>query len=460
MKDADQLHRTAFVAMPYGKKREPSGRLRIDFDDIWQSAIAPAIAQAGLEAIRADEELVGGFVHLAMYERLLLSDIVVADLTLASPNVMYELGIRHAARPRTTIPIFAKSTQLPFDLSPIRALPYPLDQGGKLKKRMKQVFVEALSQRLVSAMQEETSDSPLFQLIKQYPGISLPHDATESFQRRVETEHHLALAIRAASRQVPERALPQLQELARKLGPLRSAPSPLLVDLLLAFRAVEGYSEMIALVDAMPIELRNHVTIRQQLAFALNRRAASGDIHGAVKLLTGVINERGDDPETLGLLGRVHKDRYLSLLPTDPNAAAAALEAAISCYERGFVSDHRDYYPGVNAVTLLMVKGTPEALARAKEILPMVTFAVSARRALESDDYWDLASVLELAVVEQQEEVASSALNRMLYLQEEAWKYETTRRNLLLIADSYQRQGVLPPWLEPLVGRMVAPARD
>ena len=84
--------------------------------------------------MRADEERVGGFVHLAMFERLLLAEIVLADLTLASPNVMYELGIRHATRPRATLSVFARPSQLPFDLSPIRALPYRLGPDGRLPK--------------------------------------------------------------------------------------------------------------------------------------------------------------------------------------------------------------------------------------------------------------------------------------------------------------------------------------
>jgi len=50
--------------------------------------------------IRADEERGGGIIHKPMYERLLLAEIVIADLTFASANVFSELGVRHAARPR------------------------------------------------------------------------------------------------------------------------------------------------------------------------------------------------------------------------------------------------------------------------------------------------------------------------------------------------------------------------
>lgn len=47
----------------------------------------PAIEQCGLEPLRGDEESTGGIIHSAMFARLLLSEFVVADLTLANANV-------------------------------------------------------------------------------------------------------------------------------------------------------------------------------------------------------------------------------------------------------------------------------------------------------------------------------------------------------------------------------------
>ena len=145
------LRPTVFVVMPYGVKPDPATLLAIDFDDVWETAFRPAAERAGIEPIRADEERLGGFVHLAMFERLLLSEIVLADLTLASPNVMYELGIRHATRPRATISVFARIGQLPFDLSPIRAIPYLLDSAGRLTAEARASLVDELAQRLAGA---------------------------------------------------------------------------------------------------------------------------------------------------------------------------------------------------------------------------------------------------------------------------------------------------------------------
>src|SRR5215469_12975055 len=129
-----------FVLMPFGKKPDVSGRL-VDFDVVYKEIIAPAITQADLEPLRADEEMAGGIIHKPMFERLMLCDYAVADLTTANPNVYYELGIRHAVRPATTVSVFAQHQAIPFDVNYLRALPYTRgennrftsDEGGPLR---------------------------------------------------------------------------------------------------------------------------------------------------------------------------------------------------------------------------------------------------------------------------------------------------------------------------------------
>src|SRR6266699_2028434 len=114
-----------FVLMPFGKKTDAAG-LTIDFDAVYDDVIKLAIGDAGLEPLRADEEMTGGIIHKPMYERLILCPFAVADLTTANANVFYELGVRHAARQASTVLLFAEGAQLPFDVSFLRALPYKL----------------------------------------------------------------------------------------------------------------------------------------------------------------------------------------------------------------------------------------------------------------------------------------------------------------------------------------------
>ena len=109
--------------MPFGKKPDADGRT-IDFDAVYEEFIKPAIEAAELESIRADEEVVGGIIHKPMFERLLLCEFAVADLTTANANVFYELGVRHAVLPATTVLLFGGATQkLGFATNPLMSYP-------------------------------------------------------------------------------------------------------------------------------------------------------------------------------------------------------------------------------------------------------------------------------------------------------------------------------------------------
>ncbi|MDT7580656.1 MAG: hypothetical protein QOK35_1920, partial [Pseudonocardiales bacterium] len=99
------LRPLCFVLMPFGTKDDPALG-KVHFDAVHEEIIRPAVEDAGMECVRADEERVGGIIHRPMFERLLLCDYAVADLSLANANVYYELGIRHATRPWSTVLLF------------------------------------------------------------------------------------------------------------------------------------------------------------------------------------------------------------------------------------------------------------------------------------------------------------------------------------------------------------------
>ena len=447
----EDLRPSLFVVMPYGTKHDPSGRIRIDFDRIHQDAIVPAAKDARVDAVRADEDRVGGLVHLAMFERLLLAEVVIADVTLASPNVMYELGIRHATRPRATILMFAHVGQLPFDISPMRAIPYHLSPTGAPTTSGLRRLRQELATRLQAALEDRLSpDSPLFQLIADYPGVSLPHDATEAFQRRTRALISLSREIRNAGSSADKAAaVAELRKLELHLGGPIGAPTEVLLDLLLSYRDLEAYDDMVRLCSSLPPGLSDHPTVLQQFAFALNRRKDPGDDDRAERVLLDLIEAHGASPETYGLLGRVYKDRYTSLAG---ERAEVALDDAIQAYRSGFEADPRDYYPGLNAVTLLLLKATPEAWRIAREELsPVVAFAVARRGGVQSRDYWDVAAALELAVINQDQAVSSRAAARLLNLKPADWQLKTTANNLHLLATAFESHiGAAPPWLPSL----------
>lgn len=446
-----------FVAMPFGRKQDLSGTIEIDFDDIYTQCIVPAADEADVDIIRADEERMGGFIHAPMYERLLLAEIVIADLTLANPNVFYELGIRHAARPRATIMIFNEGgAALPFDVRPLRAIPYRLGEDGRLSDTEMQKLKEILTRKLNEAREDEVTDSPLFQLIPNFPGIRLPHEVTESFRDRVKYIDAKRTEIDQA-RQSPDRdtGAKRLTEIEENLSPFNSAPPELLVDLLLAYRDLQAWDNMIKLVERLPDAVKQHRTVQEQYGLALNRRNGPGDRKEAIRVLERVIEIHGPNPETCGILGRVYKDMY-----TDASTAGSTflaqgyLDEAIRWYREGYEVDPRDYYPGINAAILLLEKGDEKSLKDLNAYVPVLEFAVGRRGGLNSKDYWDIATSLHLAVLRQDWALATRAVQRFSALVSHAWIVDTTLADLRRMEQAMQRMGHDTQALKQLIAHL------
>lgn len=127
------------------------------------------------------------------------------------------------------------------------------------------------------------------------------------------------------------------------------------------------------------------LTLRQQFALALAR---SGSADGALEVLNTLHESGNRDAETLGLLGRVHKD--LARSADAPEARTAHLARAADFYFEGF-ERHADPYCGINAAALFVLTGRREnARALAARLLdsPLVM-----------DDYWSLATAAEASLV-------------------------------------------------------------
>src|SRR5262249_30477896 len=193
------------------------------------------------------------------------------------------------------------------------------------------------------------------------------------------------------------------------------------------------------------------IVVRQQWALGLNRRNQPGDRDKAVRLLEELTKQRGPDPETLGILGRVHKDRYRDAKKTKSIMAPAVLDDAIGAYTRGFEADPRDSYPGVSAITLRIEKGTREAMQEADRLLPLVAFAVARRGGATASDYWDLATVLELACIGNDWATAGRVLPRVIAAARESMMPKTTADNLDLLKQARQRQGLDVPQIDEII---------
>jgi hypothetical protein len=429
-----------FVTMPFGKKPSDTGSM-VDFDAIYRELIAPAIVEAGLEPLRADEEMDGGIIHKHTFERLILCEYAVADLTTNNANVFYNLGIRHAVRPWSTVLLFASGiSRLPFDVAILRAMVYQLTAEGFPASIASDKA--ALVGRLVAAREAATenpqaaTDSPIFQLLEGFPNFD--HTKTDAFRDRVRYSHEVKQRLAFARKEGVE----ALRSLEEELGNLKYLESGVVIDLFLSYRAVKAWDEVIAMVDKMSRQLATTVMVQEQLALALVRTRRGEE---AEKVLQDLLSRHGPSSETLALLGRVYKDRWEAALQSGMAfLARGLLEKAIHAYLRGFEADWRNSYPGINAVTLMELKELPDP--RRAQLIPVITYAVERRIATGKSDYWDYATLLELAMLAKDEQKVMAALSEALASVRESWESETTARNLRLIREARERRQEIIPW--------------
>jgi hypothetical protein len=190
-------------------------------------------------------------------------------------------------------------------------------------------------------------------------------------------------------------------------------------------------------------ELRETPIAREQLALANNRlaekRAKAGDFAEADHLRAAALDALAAIPkarwtsETHGIAGRIYKGQVDAEMRRGRiDQAAAVLSQAIAEYEHGLRADPRDYFPGVNAVTLRIVRNGPEDAAALAGLVPVVRFSVARAPEPTSDDerYWQAATRLELACAARDWQDARSELMKLLPIPAEAFMRITTADNL------------------------------
>ena len=430
-----------FVLMPFGNKTDGAG-VRIDFDALYRDVIRPAVIEAQMEPLRADEEHDGGLIHKPMFERLVLCAFAIADLTLANANVFYELGIRHAVRPHTTMLLFAKGGQrLPFDVAPLRAVPYDVKKSGKIKDATG--LREAIVERLENA-RYPANDSPVYQLLDGFVAPDIARLKTDVFRERVRYNEQIKGRLADARR--AEDPSTAVQAVQADLEPLKDQEAGVLIDLLLSYRDVSNFGAIVELGSLLPTAVASSVLVREQLALALNR---CGKGQRAEEILLQLLDEQGPSSETLGILGRVYKDRWAAAQREGDPAATALLGKAIDAYRQGFEADWRDSFPGINAVSLAEIQEPGQPLVR--ELAPIVQYSTSRRIANGVGDYWDQATLLELAVLTRDDARAAEQLSAARAANPDGWMSESTANNLELIAKAREGRGESVSGLRELI---------
>jgi SMODS and SLOG-associating 2TM effector domain 1/Protein of unknown function (DUF4231) len=117
----------------------------IDFELVHEELIGPALAEVGIDDSSTGRMVEGANAREDMFRELNLAEIVVADVSVPNANVYYELGIRHATRPRSTVLISGRIDDVPFDFSADRYLRYDPDSPGNFLPQLAQMLRETLA---------------------------------------------------------------------------------------------------------------------------------------------------------------------------------------------------------------------------------------------------------------------------------------------------------------------------
>lgn len=369
------VQKTCFVVMGFGKKTDfESGRV-LDLDKSYKNMIKPSVEAAGLKCIRADEIVHSGLIDAPMYEQLLNADVVVADLSTSNKNAYYELGVRHALRPFTTVIISEDGINtFPFDINHVAVRKYHhMGDGIDFEEVMR--FRDQLTTAIkeITGKDPQDNDSPVYTFIN---GLTPPQLAVvkEKVQEIINATNESPDAfpeVKINHKEVNETKethsmLMQQVDDAQRKGEWLVAKTLLSAMRQMRFDEIKKQQET-ALIKL--IEPKEDPYILQRLALITykskfpNEQEALEEAHYLLKLLDpGTSN----DTETLGLWGAVHK--RLNELTKE----SRYLDEAVRAYERGFFL-RNDYYNGINFAFLLNVRASQETTTRAESITDFMT---------------------------------------------------------------------------------------
>jgi tetratricopeptide (TPR) repeat protein len=304
--------------MGYGEKSDLNTGRKLNLDKTFEHLIQPVFEELGITCIRASDVKHGGIIDVPMYDYILKSDIVVADLSTLNANAIYELGVRHGVRPYTTLVIAEDQLKYPFDLNHISITTYQhlgVDIGASEVKRFKTKFKALVS----SVLEKAFIDSPVYTYLK---GLKPPEFTEEEKEQIIEAAEGSSIS-----------------------------------DLITegeSHKDARRYKEALEIFRRAHEFVPNEPFILQRLAlltYKLGLPSPISALIGAEKILESLNPTTTNDVETLGLLGAINKRLY------ENTKDITFLRKAISYYERGFING-KDYYNGVNLAYLYLLNSS------------------------------------------------------------------------------------------------------
>jgi hypothetical protein len=435
----------AFMVMPFSRK--PTGRTEkdvpaeVDFDALWDKVHQPVLQELGYQAVRADRD-VGALIITQMIQRLAIADLVVADITLANPNVYYEVGVRHAAKNQGCVLVSAKWARPVFDLDQMRQLRFPLDDGD-VGDEAAQAAREALRKDLKTLVD---GTSPVFEAVPGFPQSN--GDRAAAFAETVAALSEFEAEVRAV-RIAPKSQRPErVKALVERYGRRPAVREIVALELLRTVRDNVGWQDALEYIQGLPPKLAQHPFVLEQQALAL---AKTGDVPSAIGRLEQLIETHGETAERLGLVGGRYKQLFAAA--ETPGEQRQYLTKAINAYQRGMDVDLNAYYPASNLPRLYRRRSDPGDEQRASDAEVAAMLACRATIANGTKDEWVRPTLLGFAIDRLDVDEATRVTGEIEDEGTGRWQLEETIGNLRATVAA-QPEGEVKAGLQAVLDRL------
>jgi hypothetical protein len=167
----ENKEKVCFIIMPFSEIKSKTGSISPeDWKFLLENVFRKILIPLGYNVVRGDTSNKSGSIIKDIITNIVNADIVLADLTGLNPNVMYELGVRHALSNRTIL-LSQNVKSLPFDLRDLRTIEYSLKANGPkhLRKKLKETVIE------IESAPKDDIDNPVIEYLANYYQKSLPN---------------------------------------------------------------------------------------------------------------------------------------------------------------------------------------------------------------------------------------------------------------------------------------------
>lgn len=359
--------RTCFVVMGFGKRMDYRNSKTVDLDIVYNMVIKSLFEDEfkNYKLIRADEIKKSGIIDKDMYELLLTAELVIADITTLNENAIYELGIRHALKPFSTIIMMQKNEKfdIPFDLNHCRILTYN-DYGEKLCQEEADKIKKDLAEYVRNSETDDV-DSPFYHALNIDPqNINIIGKASSRLNTLMKNQDSIS----------------DLLGRARELMVLSKF-----------YEACEFWEK---LHDLLP----NNEYVVQQWALAMYKSKepnVTKALEAGLDIIKKLEPDKSLDIESLGITGAIYKRL------SEINNNYDYLTEAIKFYKKGYMIQG-DYYNGENYAVCLIMKSKSESISddekaylkfESKTVFEDVVEILEKKVKIKEIDYWGYASL-------------------------------------------------------------------